>query len=402
MSPQSKDIVFYFQVHQPYRIKPYSIFEITHDHDYFNDQDQTNQHIFEKVANKSYRPMNKLILKLLKDQPKFRVTFSLSGVFLEQALDWAPDLIYDFRQMVATGKVELLAETYYHSLAFFYNRDEFEAQIVKHSALIEELFGVTPKAFRGTELSYSNSLGQWANEHGFRAILAEGWEKNLDWRSPNYVYKTPGTDTALLMRNYKLSDDIAFRFSNTSWRDFPLTSRKFTDWADRSLTNRDVLNLFMDYETFGEHHWEETGIFKFFNNFINEWSTLPSHGFLTVSEAVEKYPAVDEINVPDATSWADANRDLSAWLGNSMQQQAGAALYEQADAVHASNDYKLQDDWRKLQTSDNLYYLFTSKDVNDRKVHDYFSPHASPYDAFIYYMNAVRDINARLRHYGEN
>ena len=242
MSPKSKDIVLYFQVHQPYRIKPYSIFEVARDHDYFTDQNHTNQHIFEKVANKSYRPMNKLVLKLLNENPNFKVTYSLSGVFLEQALNWAPDLIDDFREMVATGRVELLAETYYHSLAYFYNKDEFEAQVIKHTAFIQELFGVTPTAFRGTELSYNNSVGQWAGEHGFKAVLAEGWEKNLDWRSPNYVYKVPGSNASLFLRNYKLSDDIAFRFSNTNWSDFPLTARKFSDWADKSLTNRDVLN----------------------------------------------------------------------------------------------------------------------------------------------------------------
>ena len=401
MSPKSKDIVLYFQVHQPYRIKPYSIFEVARDHDYFTDQNHTNQHIFEKVASKSYRPMNKLVLKLLNENPNFKVTYSLSGVFLEQALNWAPDLIDDFREMVATGRVELLAETYYHSLAYFYNKDEFEAQVIKHTAFIQELFGVTPTAFRGTELSYNNSVGQWAGEHGFKAVLAEGWEKNLDWRSPNYVYKAPGSNASLFLRNYKLSDDIAFRFSNTNWSDFPLTARKFSDWADKSLTNRDVLNLFMDYETFGEHHWEETGIFKFFSGFVTDWCNLPSHGFLTVTEASNKYEAVDEIDIPDATSWADAKRDLSAWLGNSMQHQAGKALYEQAEAVQNSNDEQLKDDWRKLQTSDNLYYLFTSTN-EDGKVHDYFSPHPSPYDAFIYYMNTIRDINARLKHYGAN
>lgn len=401
MSPKSKDIVLYFQVHQPYRVKPYSIFDVARDHDYFIDQDHTNQHIFEKVATKSYRPMNKLVLKLLKEHPEFKITYSLSGVFLEQAKNWAPDLIDDFREMIKTGRVELLAETYYHSLAYFYNRDEFEAQVIKHTALIQELFNVTPNTFRGTELAYNNSMGQWAGEHGFKAVLTEGWEKNLHWRSPNYVYKTPGSKTRLLLRNYKLSDDIAFRFSNRKWHEFPLTAHKFTDWADKSLNNRDILNLFMDYETFGEHHWEETGVFKFFENFVKDWCNLPSHGFLTVTEAVQKYPAVDEVDIPDAISWADANRDLSAWLGNSMQHQAGKALYDQTAAVLNSNDEKLKDDWRKLQTSDNLYYLFTSGD-DDGRVHDYFSPHPSPYDAFLYYMNAIRDINARIKNYGVN
>lgn len=398
MSPKSKDIVLYFQVHQPYRIKPYSIFEVARDHDYF---DVTNKDIFLKVTEKSYRPMNKLVLRLLQKQPEFKVSYSLSGVFIEQALNWAPDLIEDFKQMVATGRVELLAETYYHSLAFFYNRDEFEAQVIKHTALMQEIFGVSPTAFRGTELSYNNSLANWANQRGFKAILAEGWEKNLDWRSPNYVYKAPGSNISLLLRNYKLSDDVAFRFSNTTWRDFPLTGRKYSDWADQALNNRDVLSLFMDYETFGEHHWKETGIFKFFEDFVNDWCLLPSHGFLTVTEAAEKYPPIDEIDVPDATSWADTNRDLSAWLGNSMQHQAGQAIYEMSDRVHASTDESIKDDWRKLQTSDNLYYLFTSGD-EDGRVHDYFSPHTSPYDAFLYLMNAIRDVNARLNNYGEN
>lgn len=396
---KSKDVVLYFQVHQPYRIKPYSIFEVARDHDYFTDNDHTNQRIFEKVANKSYRPMNKLVLKLLKEQPKFKVSYSLSGVFLEQAQMWAPDLIEDFRQMVQTGKVELLAETYYHSLAYFFNQDEFEAQVIKHTTLMEDLFGVTPKAFRGTELTYDNNLGKWAQNNGFNTVLAEGWDKNLGWRSPNYVYKAPETNTSLLLRNYKLSDDIAFRFSNTNWYEFPLTAEKYINWANQALDDRDVLSLFMDYETFGEHHWKETGIFKFFEKFVIGWCQLPRHGFLTVSEATTEYQPVDDIDVPQAISWADSKRDLSAWLGNSMQHQAAKALYDQSEELINSNDSSLKEDWRKLQTSDNLYYLFTSTDA-DGQVHDYFSPHSTPYDAFLYYMNALRDINARLKNYG--
>jgi len=395
-----RGITLYLHVHQPLRVRDYSVFDTAIDHDYFNDpdplSDRNNEKVFRKVADKSYRPMNALLEKLLAEHDDFKLSLSITGTFLEQAEKWAPDVIASFQRLVATGKVEIVAETYYHSLAFFYSRTEFERQVEAHKTKIRELFHVETSVFRNTELAYNDSLAQWADEYGFKGILAEGWDPILDWRSPNFVYQPEGTkNISLLLKNYKLSDDLAFRFSNKAWSEWPLTANKYTEWANASIEESPLINLFMDYETFGEHQWQDTGIFDFFEDFVGRWISNPDNTFYTVSEAIDANKPVGELSMPATVTWADAERDLTAWLGNSMQQEAMGHLYALEADILRTEDKDLIDDWRKLQTSDHAYYMCT-KWFSDGDVHAYFSPYESPYDAFLYYMNVIRDLRWRL------
>ena len=395
-----KSIVLYLHVHQPYRIAPYSIFNTGYEHDYFNDerapQPARNRAILKKVADKSYFPANRMLMELLEKYPQFRISLSITGTFIEQCEAWAPDILKSFHELVATGRVEIVGETYYHSLAFFYSRTEFERQVRKHHDKINQLFGVCPTAFRNTELAYYDELGEWADNAGYKAILAEGWDPILGWRSPNYVYQPPRTkQIRLMMKNYRLSDDVAFRFSNRDWSEWPLTVDKYMSWLP--VDDEQVINLFMDYETFGEHQWDDTGIFNFMKTFVSRIHDSPWYDFKTITEAA-KLPANDIISMPYTVTWADTERDLSAWLGNAMQQEALRCLYELEDTIIRINDEQLLEDWRRLQTSDHAYYMCT-KYFRDGDVHAYFSPYRSPYDAFIYFMNAVRDIRWRILEY---
>ncbi len=398
-----RGITFYLHVHQPLRVRKYSIFDTAENHDYFKEtdmnSDRNNEKVLQRVAEKSYRPMNALLEKLLAVHPEFKVSLSISGLFIEQAEQWTPDVLESFKRLVATGRVEILSETYYHSLVFFYSRKEFEQQVELHRSKIRELFGVETSVFRNTELAYNNELAAWADGYGFKGILAEGWDPVLDWRSPNFVYRPSGTQSiGLLLKNYRLSDDIAFRFSNREWKDWPLTADTYINWTNDSLAESSVLNLFMDYETFGEHQWAETGIFDFFEDFVGKWLSSPDNTFYTVSEAIESHQPAGEISMTKTVTWADNERDLTAWLGNSMQQEALKYLYALEEAVLHSADMELIRDWRRLQTSDHVYYMCT-KWSNDGDVHAYFSPYDSPYEAFLYYMNAIRDIRYRLMAY---
>ena len=396
----TKSVVLYLHVHQPWRIKPYSVFDIAGDHQYFNSNGTVanNREIFEKVADKSYRPMNTLLLELLKKHPKFKLSLSITGVFVEQALEYAPDVIDGFKRLVETGRVEIVAETYHHSLAFFYDKHEFIHQVQQHREMVESVFGATPTAFRGTELSYNNDVAAWADQAGYEAIIAEGWDPILGSRSPNHVYQPAGTNgIRLLTKNYRLSDDVAFRFSDKAWKHHPLSASTYHEWASTSLAYGDVLNLFMDYETFGEHQWADTGIFAFYEAFVEEWLNEESHDFATITEASKRYDSRDVLDVPHTLTWADTERDLSAWTGNAMQQEILRHLYDLGDAVRHSGDEELIKDWRRLQTSDHVYYMCT-KWFNDGDVHAYFSPYDSPYDAFLYVMNALRDLRYRSMH----
>ncbi len=340
--------------------------------------------------------MNALLEKLLSTHPDFKVSLSITGTFIDQAAEWAPDVLESFQRLVKTGKVEIVAETYYHSLAFFYSRDEFERQVDAHRAKIREVFGVETNVFRNTELSYNDELAKWADDYGFKGILAEGWDPILDWRSPNFVYRPEGTENiSLLLKNYKLSDDLAFRFSNRSWQEWPLTADKYTSWVESSIRDQPLVNLFMDYETFGEHQWHDTGIFEFFEEFVSRWLHDENNTFYTVSEAIDAHEPAGSLSMPYTVTWADSERDLSAWLGNSMQHEAMKHLYALEADVLRSNDGELISDWRKLQTSDHAYYMCT-KWFTDGDVHAYFSPYDSPYDAFLYYINAIRDVRWRL------
>jgi alpha-amylase len=394
----SKAIVLYLHVHQPYRVRHYTIFDAGNDHAYFvaPDGDRTNNRdILNKVALKSYLPTNERLLKMLNDYPEFKLSMSITGTVLEQLEEWAPEVLKSFQALTDTGRVEIVAETYHHSLAFFYSREEFEHQVAMHREKVEKLFGQTPQVFRNTELSYNNDLAFWADKAGYKGILAEGWDPVLDWRSPNFVYQPTYTDNIrLLMKNYKLSDDIAFRFGNRAWEGWPLTADKFTHWLNTSgdATN---FNLFMDYETFGEHQWDDTGIFDFLYHLPQEWLKGHDNSFMTVSEVIDANEPRDKVDTPQTTTWADTERDLSAWLGNDMQASAITSLYDLQDQIMATADLKLIDDWRKLQTSDHFYYMCT-KWFNDGDIHAYFSPYANPYDAFIAFMNAYQDLKYRL------
>ena len=399
-------ICFYLHVHQPYRLRHYTIFDAGVHQDYFADTTPNaltnNRFIIDKVADKSYRPMNATLQHMLDTNPNFKFSLSISGTVLEQLQEWAPDVVESFKRLVASGRVEIVAETYHHSLAFFYSIKEFEAQVKLHKELVQSLFGVTPTAFRNTELSYNNDIAYWADKAGYKAIITEGWDPILGWRSPNYMYKPSYTDNIkLLLKNYKLSDDIAFRFGNQSWPEWPLSADKYIDWLGASMDNAQIFNLFMDYETFGEHQWESTGIFEFIKALPDKWqSSRDNRTFMTISEAADVYEAVDYVDTPQTITWADTERDLTAWLGNTMQHDAILALYSLEDKIVNSNDQQLIADWRKLQTSDHFYYMCT-KWFTDGDVHAYFSPYTSPYEAFTNFMNAWRDIQSRVELKGD-
>ena len=337
-----------------------------------------------------------VLLKLLKKYPEFKITFSFSGVFLEQLEEFSPETLLSFKELVDTGRVEILSETYYHSLSFLYSKEEFRRQVKRHKKKIKKIFGVTPTVFRNTELIYNNDLAYEVDKMGYKGILAEGWDPILEWRSPNFLYSTPGTkNIKLLLKNYKLSDDIAFRFSNKTWEEYPLTVPKYTQWINSINGNGNMVNLFMDYETFGEHQWEDTGIFKFLELLPEEILKHPDNDFITPSEAVEKYEAMGELDIPHPISWADTERDLSAWLSNSIQHDAIQKLYSMEERVLSSEDSKIIDDWRRLQTSDHFYYMCTKYSA-DGDVHKYFSPYGNPYEAYINYQNIVSDFNLEL------
>lgn len=392
-------ICLYLHIHQPVRYRQYSIFDVGNTSNYFQDDyngRQSNERIFHKVTEKSYRPMLKLLEDSIKQYPGFKVSLSITGTWLDQAEKWAPALIEQIKRMVDTGRVEIVGETYYHSLAFFHNREEFDTQVKLHSDKIQQLFGIRPRVFRNTELAYNDELAKWADEHHYQAILAEGWDKILGWRSPNYVYSPTGCNTTkLLLKNYRLSDDIAFRFSNRAWKEWPLTVPKYLRWVDDDCLRGPLINLFMDFETFGEHQWADTGIFEFMRHFIPEWLGEYDNKFVTTSEASTLMKPVDSISMPETVTWADTERDLSAWASNSMQHAAMQELYAMRDKVLATRDEELIRDWRYMTTSDHPYSMCT-KYWNDGDVHAYFSAYASPYESFMYFENVLRDIEYRL------
>lgn len=399
----SKAIVLYIHVHQPYRVRQYSVFDIAARHDYFAaetyDAGTNNERILHKVAEKSYLPTNRKLLELLHRHPEFCLSMSITGTVLEQLEQWAPEALQSFKDLVATGRVEIVGETYHHSLAFFYSRSEFEAQVAQHKQKIQDLFGQTPVVFRNTELAYNNDLAYWADKAGYKGILAEGWDPVLDWRSPNFVYQPTYTDNIrLLMKNYRLSDDIAFRFGNRDWSGWPLTADKFCHWLNET-EDAEIFNLFMDYETFGEHQWKETGIFDFLDRLPAEWLQKTGNTFATVSNAIEQFDPKDRVDMPQTVTWADTERDLSAWLGNGMQTTSIEGLYQLTDKVLATHDAELIEDFRRLQTSDHFYYMCT-KWFMDGDIHAYFSPYQTPYDAFIAYINTYHDLRYRLSEKG--
>ena len=387
----------YFEVHQPMRLNRFSVFNIGKNNDplstYFNHD--LNKNIFEKVARKCYLPTNNLLLDLInKYDGEFRISFSLTGTFIEYCRQYLPDVLESFIELFKTGAVDMIEETYYHSLASLYDElDEFEEQVKMHNQIINELFNYKPRVFRNTEAIYDNRIAKKIAEMGYKGIITEGTEKILGWRSPNYLYKPVNTDLKILLRNYTLSDDVGFRFSARMWPGYPLTAEKYANWI--AHCEGDIVNLFMDYETFGEHHWTETGIFDFLKHFPGEVLKHEHLDFVTVSEAVEKYEPVGEIDVPWAISWADADRDVSTWLGNDMQIACFNELKEIGRKLREKKDPVLLHTWRMLQTSDHLYYVST-KGLSDGDVHAYFSPYDTPYEGFINYMNILQDLKQKI------
>lgn len=384
-----KNLTLYLHVHQPFRVREYSIFDVAKNHDYFGDD---NREILLKVAEKSYLPTNKILLNLLKKYPEFKLSLSITGTVIEQFEMWSPETLESFKRLVDTGRVEIVGETYYHSLAFFYSRAEFVRQVAAHEQKIFDVFGVRPTAFRNTELAYNNDLAKWADEAGYQAVLCEGWDKILHGRSPNHVYRPINTENIkLLMKNYKLSDDLAFRFSNPEWSEYPLTIDKYIAWLDSE--DAPLVNLFIDYETFGEHQWEDSGIFDFLKKLPAAWLEK-GHAFATITEAAKIAKPVAFVDTKKTITWADAERDLSAWIGNKIQQDAQNKLYDLEEKIMTSKNLDLISDWRKLTASDNPYYMCT-KYFTDGDVHAYFSPYDSPYDAFLYFQNTLRDVQTR-------
>jgi alpha-amylase len=398
-TPQA--ITLYLHAHQPYRVKHYTIYNAGQDHNYFNDEtpyvDTNNRFIVERVAQKSYLPTNKALLELMHQYPEFKISLSIPGTLIDLLEAWVPEALDSFKELIATGKVEIVAETYHHSLAFFYSREEFEAQVQMHRERVQAVFGQTPTVFRNTELSYNNELAKWADNAGYKGIITEGWDPILQWRSPNFTYKPVHTQNIrLLMKNYRLSDDVAFRFGDKNWSEWPLTADKFAHWLGAVGDNAQVFNLFMDYETFGEHQWEDSGIFDFLKALPEAWiKTRENRTFMTLNEAIDSFEAVGEMDIPHTITWADTERDLTAWLGNSMQQQSIEALYSLEHAIKSSGDWTLIEDWRKLQASDHFYFMCT-KWFSDGDVHAYFSPYKTPYEAFTNFMNAWHDLQFRL------
>ncbi|MBM3227787.1 alpha-amylase [Candidatus Peribacteria bacterium] len=403
-------VCFYFQVHQPYRLKDLRITDVgTMNSAYFDIE--KNRSVFRKVAEKCYLPANALMLDLLERHKDFRIAYSLSGVFLDQCREYGEDVLESFRALVQTGRVELLGETYYHSLSAVFSLSEFCEQVSKHSEKIRSLFGVVPTVFRNTELIYNNEIANIVRLLGFKGILAEGVDRLLAGRSPNVVYRAPTFDFPLdwqatikryrihsrplktisvLLKNYRLSDDIAFRFSDKSWVGHPLMSNVFAEWV--SASEGSTVNLFMDYETFGEHQWAETGIFEFLRHLPAAFKTSgiatknPSE---VVRSSVKKLQ--DTLDAHHLISWADTERDLSAWRSNYLQEAALTGIYALEPAVKTIGDPVLLDIWRKLQTSDHFYYLCT-KYWNDGDVHKYFSPYESPFEAYRRFSHALADL----------
>lgn len=391
----NKSICFYFQVHQPFRLRTYRFFDIGKSHHYYDEY--FNRLILRRVAEKSYLPMNEILLKAINDNPKdFKVSFSFTGLVLDQMEHYAPEVLESFRKLIATGNVEILAETYSHSLCSLRNKGEFERQVKAHTQKVESLFGITPGSFRNTELIYSDEIGERVAAMGYKVMLTEGAKHILGWKSPNYLYTNAiNPKLKVLLRNFRLSDDLTFRFSQQSWPEWPITAEKMVYWLNQVPEKEEVLNIFMDYETFGEHQPASSGIFDFMKALPTAILKNTAFKFRTPAEIAKKHQPVSAIQVPYPVSWADEERDLSAWLGNNLQDDAFEKLTALAEKVQESDDDELKRDWNYLQSSDHFYYMCT-KWLSDGDVHKYFNHYPSPYEAYINYMNVLSDFIIRL------
>ena len=394
-------ITFNFEVHQPHRLNKEINKKGTTLWDRYVDT-KLNKEVFNKVANNCYIPANELMLELI-DEHDFKVNYSITGVFIEQALEFNDYVLDLFKDLVKTGNVELIAETYHHSLSSLFEDDEeFIEDIERHRELYKDVFNFKANIFRNTELIYNNRIAKVVKDLGFEAIFTEGTEKILDWRSPNYLYQSPD-GMKVLLRNYRLSDDIGFRFSARDWDQYPLTADKYAIWL--ASTPGEVINIYMDYETFGEHHWKETGIFEFLRYLPIEIAKHEHLEVVNVSEVVDRLEPRGEIYVHEfaTISWADTERDVSAWLGNKMQRisfeklkDIGRFIKENKEIKKLNNFDEIYKIYKVLQTSDNLYYQST-KGLSDMSVHNYFSHFDTPFDAYASYLNILYDFEYYIK-----
>lgn len=390
---EKRTLCLYFQVHQPVRLRKYHFFDIGKNNDYYDDF--ANRTYTRKIADRCYLPANRVILELIKKYGKnFKVAFSITGLAIEQFQKYAPEVIDSFKELAATGSVEFLAETYSHSLACLVDEAEFKRQVKRHSEVMKDLFGMKPVTFRNTELVYSDEIGEMVANMGCTTMLTEGARHILGWKSPNYLYTNSiNPKLRLLLKNFRLSDDIAFRFSDQNWDQWPLTAEKYVSWL--TAADGEIVNLFMDYETFGEHQSAGTGIFDFLAALPGQVFANSDFEFLTPKEAAVKHQPVAPLHVPYPISWADEERDLTAWLGNELQNEAFEELYKTREKVNALKDEVLIHDYNCLQASDHFYYMCT-KLFADGDIHSYFTPYATPYEAFINYMNVLSDFILRV------
>ena len=389
-----KAICFYFQIHQPFRLKRYRFFDIGNDHYYYDDF--ANDDIVTRIAMRSYIPAAESLLRMIEEgEGNFRCAISITGTALEQCEQYVPEFIDLLKKLAATGKVEFLAETYAHSLSSLIDPDEFANQVKVHDEKIYELFGQKPKVLRNTELIYCDDMAPLIYEMGYKGVITEGAKHILGWKSPNYVYSAASQPALkLLLKNSKLSDDITFRFGNHDWDAYPLTADKYIDWIASTPPEEQIINLFMSLETFGEMQSRETGIFQFLEA-LPRFAKERGIEFWTPTEAVEKLKPVGELSVMHPISWADEARDTSAWLGNKLQREAFDKLYSVAERVRLCDDRRLKQDWYYLQASDHFFYMAT-KHFADGAVHSHFSPYETPFQAFTNYMNVLSDFIVRV------
>lgn len=392
-----KSICIYFQIHHPERLRKYQFFDIGKKHNYFDNY--ANRSELEDLAENCYLPANALLLDLIKKyEGTFKVAFSISGSAIDQLEMHTPEVIRSFQELAQTGQVEFLAETYSHSLASLSeDTDEFELQVKRHSAAIKELFGKKPVTFRNTSLIYSDKIGKRVADLGFKMMLTDGAKHVLGWKSPNFVYKNAlDKNLNLLLKNSKLSDDIAIRFSDKNWSEYPLTSEKYVDWVSHSLQDTEVLNLFMNYEVIGHYNRAESGIFDFLRYFIQQIAENPNYQFLLPKEVTKKHTAKDILPVPYPISWTDEERDITSWLGNELQKEAFTELFKIQPLVKKKKNAELNEDYSRLQASEHFYFMRT-KLFSGADYHKYILPYESPYEAFINYMNVLSDFIERVK-----
>lgn len=389
-----KSICFYFQIHQPFRLKRYRFFDIGNDHYYYDDF--ANDDIVTRIAQRSYIPMVQTLLDMVSEyKDSFKCAISITGTAIEQLQQYVPEFIDLLKKLVDTGNVEFLSETYAHSLASLEDPDEFVNQVKRHDKLIKELFGQKPKVIRNTELIYDDDIALTIASMGFKAAITEGAKHILGWKSPNFVYNSASAPKLkLLLKNDKLSDDISRNFANTDWDEYPLTADKYIDWIAQLPEDQQIVNIFLSMETFGEFLPHETGIFDFMKA-LPRFAAEKGVGFMTPTEAVAKLKPVDMLSIPYPISWADEARDVSAWKGNMLQREALNKLYSIAERVNLCTDRRLKQDWEYLQSSDHFFYMST-KTMADGSAHANFSPYDSPYSAFTNYMNVLADFMVRV------